>query len=99
MPAFRAVAGKEPPGRGGDQAGPLSRQKLTSAGDYLDGHAPGEPLAGRQDRRRGHRVAGSAATAGETHLIDLPMYQIDALVRRAPSLQKTREGRTPAATY
>jgi len=46
-----------------------------------------------------HRVAGSAATAGETHLIDLPMYQIDALVRRAPSLQKTREGRTPAATY
>ena len=32
-------------------------------------------------------------------LVDLPMYQIDALVRRAPSLQKTREGRTPAATY
>jgi hypothetical protein len=31
--------------------------------------------------------------------VDLPMYQIDALVRRAPSLQKTREGRTPAATY
>ena len=43
-----------------------------------------------------HRVAQAT---GETTLVDLPMYQIDALVRRAPSLQKTREGRTPAATY
>jgi len=43
-----------------------------------------------------HKVA---KPAGETPLVDLPMYQIDALVRRAPSLQKTREGRTPAATY
>jgi NADH-quinone oxidoreductase subunit G len=43
---------------------------------------------------------GGAATgsAGEG-ILDVPMYQIDALVRRAPSLQKTREGRTPAATY
>ncbi|HXO65447.1 MAG TPA: NADH-quinone oxidoreductase subunit NuoG [Steroidobacteraceae bacterium] len=32
-------------------------------------------------------------------LPDVPMYQTDALVRRAPSLQKTREGRTPAASY
>ena len=44
-----------------------------------------------------HKVNGSAAGAGT--LVDMPMYQIDALVRRAPSLQKTREGRTPAATY
>ena len=44
-----------------------------------------------------HKVNGGAA--GEGTLVDLPMYQIDALVRRAPSLQKTREGRTPAATY
>ena len=41
-------------------------------------------------------VPGSAAPAA---VIDVPMYQIDALVRRAPSLQKTREGRTPAVTY
>jgi NADH-quinone oxidoreductase subunit G len=40
----------------------------------------------------------SPAGTGEG-LLDLPMYQIDAVVRRAPSLQKTREGRTPAATY
>jgi NADH-quinone oxidoreductase subunit G len=48
-----------------------------------------------------HPVGGGSAssgTAGES-LLDLPMYQVDALVRRAPSLQKTREGRTPAATY
>lgn len=32
-------------------------------------------------------------------VVDLPMYRIDALVRRAPSLQRTREGRAPAATY
>jgi len=30
---------------------------------------------------------------------DVPMYQVDALVRRAGSLQRTRDGRTPAATY
>ena len=44
----------------------------------------------------GHKVAAAASPEG---LLDVPMYQIDALVRRAPSLQKTREGRTPAATY
>jgi NADH-quinone oxidoreductase subunit G len=42
----------------------------------------------------------TSAGAGESQsLLDLPMYQVDALVRRAPSLQKTREGRTPVATY
>jgi NADH-quinone oxidoreductase subunit G len=47
-----------------------------------------------------HQVArGANDAAGQGALLDLPMYQIDALVRRAPSLQKTREGRTPAATY
>jgi NADH-quinone oxidoreductase subunit G len=30
---------------------------------------------------------------------DVPMYQTDALVRRAPSLQRTREGRASAMTY
>jgi NADH-quinone oxidoreductase subunit G len=43
-----------------------------------------------------HQVVPGSTGAG---LLDLPMYQIDAVVRRAPSLQKTREGRTPAATY
>ena len=42
------------------------------------------------------RVAPGAPAAA---VVDVPMYQIDALVRRAPSLQKTREGRTAAVTY
>ena len=40
-----------------------------------------------------HRVNGAPAAAP---VVELNMYQVDALVRRAPSLQKTREGRTPA---
>jgi NADH-quinone oxidoreductase subunit G len=43
-----------------------------------------------------HRVAQGSAGAD---VLDLSMYHIDALVRRAPSLQKTREGRTLAVTY
>ena len=30
---------------------------------------------------------------------DVPMYQVDALVRRAASLQRTRDGRTPLSSY
>ena len=43
-----------------------------------------------------HTVEAGGAAA---RVIDLPMYQIDALVRRAPSLQDTLEGRTPAVAY
>jgi NADH-quinone oxidoreductase subunit G len=32
-------------------------------------------------------------------VVDVPMYAIDAVLRRAPSLQRTREGRLAAATY
>jgi len=44
-------------------------------------------------------VASAAGVSGEVRVVDVPMYQTDALVRRAPSLQKTREGRTAATTY
>jgi NADH-quinone oxidoreductase subunit G len=44
-------------------------------------------------------AASAAAAAGEVRVVDVPMYQVDAVVRRAPSLQKTREGRAPATTY
>jgi NADH-quinone oxidoreductase subunit G len=54
------------------------------------GEAPAGGYAGS------HRVNGAPAA---TPLVDLNMYQADALVRRAPSLQKTREGRTPPAHY
>jgi NADH-quinone oxidoreductase subunit G len=43
-----------------------------------------------------HRVVQSPAGAD---VLDVSMYHVDALVRRAPSLQKTREGRTLAVTY
>ncbi len=43
-----------------------------------------------------HHVAPGAAAGKVT---DLPMYQIDALVRRAASLQETLEGRTSAVSY
>jgi NADH-quinone oxidoreductase subunit G len=43
-----------------------------------------------------HRVAQETVGA---EVLDLSMYHVDALVRRAPSLQKTREGRTLAVTY
>ena len=46
--------------------------------------------------RGAHPVAPGGAAAQVT---DLPMYQIDALVRRATSLQETLEGRTSAVTY
>ncbi|HQW09107.1 MAG TPA: NADH-quinone oxidoreductase subunit NuoG [Steroidobacteraceae bacterium] len=36
---------------------------------------------------------------GPATVLDVPMYQIDALVRRAPSLQRTRDGRAAAVTY
>lgn len=44
-------------------------------------------------------AASAAVVAGEVRVVDVPMYQTDALVRRAPSLQKTREGRSGPATY
>jgi NADH-quinone oxidoreductase subunit G len=40
-----------------------------------------------------------ATVAAGASVMDVPMYQIDALVRRATSLQKTRDGRLPAAEY
>jgi NADH-quinone oxidoreductase subunit G len=50
--------------------------------------------------RGAHPVSAAEAAESEAAmLIDVPMYQTDALVRRAPSLQKTREGRTAAASY
>ena len=36
---------------------------------------------------------------GEASVLDIGLYQTDALVRRAPSLQKTRDGRAPNVTY
>jgi NADH-quinone oxidoreductase subunit G len=45
----------------------------------------------------GHHCAAEAEASSS--LVDVPMYHIDALVRRAPSLQRTREGRATPAMY
>jgi NADH-quinone oxidoreductase subunit G len=57
----------------------------TAGGGYQGAHAV----------QHGNGDAGSDAAP----LLDVPMYQGDAVVRRAPSLQRTREGRTAAAQY
>ena len=43
-----------------------------------------------------HHVNGAPASAP---LVEINMYQLDAILRRSPSLQKTREGRTPPSQY
>ena len=60
-----------------------------------------EHVKPRLTRRTALRTgaASAAVAAGEVRVIDVPMYRTDALVRRAPSLQKTREGRSGPATY
>jgi NADH-quinone oxidoreductase subunit G len=55
--------------------------------------------AGYQGAHAVRRVADAIDGGSSSALVDVPMYQTDAVVRRAPSLQKTREGRTPAMTY
>ncbi len=42
-------------------------------------------------------VLAAASTNAST--VDVPMYQVDAVVRRAPSLQRTAEGRSAPAIY
>jgi NADH-quinone oxidoreductase subunit G len=39
------------------------------------------------------------ATLEHASLIDIPMYYVDGLVRRAPSLQRTRQGEALPALY
>ncbi len=46
-----------------------------------------------------HAVNGAGGAEAPASLVDVPMYQCDAVVRRAPSLQRTREGRTAAVAY
>ena len=38
-------------------------------------------------------------SASDARVIDVPMYAVDAVLRRAPSLQRTREGKGAAVAY
>jgi NADH-quinone oxidoreductase subunit G len=68
----------------------------------IAGEITAAPYGGKHNPSASKQNGGGAnAAAGQPNagVIDLPMYQIDALVRRAPSLQRTREGRSSAVTY
>jgi NADH-quinone oxidoreductase subunit G len=40
-----------------------------------------------------------AAGSGDARVTDVPMYAVDAVLRRAPSLQRTREGKAAPVVY
>jgi NADH-quinone oxidoreductase subunit G len=44
-------------------------------------------------------VSGATTAAAAVRTVDVPMYQVDAVVRRALSLQRTAEGRSAPAIY
>jgi NADH-quinone oxidoreductase subunit G len=41
----------------------------------------------------------AAASAANIRVVDVPSYQIDAILRRAPALQESREGRSQPVTF
>jgi NADH-quinone oxidoreductase subunit G len=45
-------------------------------------------------------TSGTSASANATTtVVDIPLYQVDSIVRRAASLQRTRDARAPRAIY
>jgi NADH-quinone oxidoreductase subunit G len=48
-----------------------------------------------------HEPTSGAAGApkSDARVVDVPMYAVDAVLRRAPSLQRTREGKSVAVVY
>jgi len=49
--------------------------------------------------RSGGAIVPGTASPGEIRVVDVPAYQVDAVVRRAASLQRTREGRSARVTF
>jgi NADH-quinone oxidoreductase subunit G len=49
--------------------------------------------------RGSHEPRGGKPGAGDSRVIDVPMYAIDAVLRRAPSLQRSKEGKLAAVVY
>jgi NADH-quinone oxidoreductase subunit G len=74
---------------------------------------PGVTYASSEEiRDEVHRLCGNNLVAGPYHgthrvtagppaadVVDVPMYQVDAIVRRSGPLQRTREGRATAQLY
>ena len=57
------------------------------------------PRACRRAWVGSHPVSATATASTAVSTVDVPMYQVDAVVRRAPSLQRTAEGRSAPAIY
>ncbi|TVO55305.1 NADH-quinone oxidoreductase subunit NuoG [Denitromonas halophila] len=55
------------------------------------------PVANLSNTLDGLTVSGSAASAGIERVADVPIYATDSIVRRAPALQRARDGAAPAA--
>jgi NADH-quinone oxidoreductase subunit G len=70
-----------------------------SSEQVRDGVATPDQLAGRLDNRLNGVAlrAPAPATAGLQRVADVPIYAGDAIVRRAASLQKTRDAAAPRA--
>jgi NADH-quinone oxidoreductase subunit G len=49
--------------------------------------------------RAGVKAVPVAPVTGEVRVVDVPAYQVDSIVRRAASLQRTREGRSARDTF
>ncbi|MGH8218197.1 MAG: NADH-quinone oxidoreductase subunit NuoG [Steroidobacteraceae bacterium] len=66
-------------------------------------HACGELAGGAAAAALGyhgkHRVEAVVEGGAALRVIDVPMYQVDAIVRRAGSLQRTAEGRAEPVAY
>jgi NADH-quinone oxidoreductase subunit G len=68
--------------------------------DDVRAELPGaDAIAGRlsNSTRVGIEKVSASAPDGLERIADVPIYSSDALVRRAPSLQKTRDGAAPVA--
>jgi NADH-quinone oxidoreductase subunit G len=77
----------------------LERFDYQSSADVLAQARTACEAVQAQGYRGSFAVTLAAAAVDAMSITDVPMYQTDALLRRAPSLQKTREGRTPVVTY
>jgi NADH-quinone oxidoreductase subunit G len=49
--------------------------------------------------RGSHEPRAGKPGAGESRVVDVPMYAVDAVLRRAPSLQRSKEGKLAAVVY
>jgi NADH-quinone oxidoreductase subunit G len=45
------------------------------------------------------RAGTGEASAADARVVDVPMYSVDAILRRAPSLQRSKEGKLAAVVH